>query len=44
MKNICEWDKCSKTAIYKAPAEKDNISTGLFSISQLINNSQLIEM
>ena len=24
MKNICEWDKCSKTAIYKAPAEKDN--------------------
>ena len=24
MKNICEWDKCSKTAMYKAPAEKDN--------------------
>ena len=24
MKNICEWDKCSKTAMYKAPVEKDN--------------------
>ena len=24
MKDICEWDKCSKTAMYKAPAEKDN--------------------
>ena len=24
MKNICEWDKCSKTGIYKAPVEKDN--------------------
>ena len=24
MKNICEWDKCSKTGMYKAPAEKDN--------------------
>ena len=24
MKNICDWNKCSKTAIYKAPAEKDN--------------------
>ena len=24
MKNICEWDKCSKTAVYKAPVEKDN--------------------
>ena len=24
MKNICEWDKCSKTGMYKAPVEKDN--------------------
>ena len=24
MKNICEWDNCSKTAMYKAPVEKDN--------------------
>ena len=24
MKNICEWDKCSKTGVYKAPVEKDN--------------------
>ena len=24
MKNICEWDKCSKTGMYKAPIEKDN--------------------
>ena len=24
MKNICEWNKCSKTGIYKAPVEKDN--------------------
>ena len=24
MKNICEWNKCSKTGMYKAPVEKDN--------------------
>ena len=24
MKNICEWDKCSKTGMYKAPVERDN--------------------
>ena len=24
MKNICEWDKCSETGMYKAPVEKDN--------------------
>ena len=24
MKNICEWSKCKKTGVYKAPVEKDN--------------------
>tara|TARA_B100001123_G_C15332904_1_gene1031835 strand:+ start:3420 stop:3938 length:519 start_codon:yes stop_codon:yes gene_type:complete len=24
MKNICEWNRCNKTGIYKAPVEKDN--------------------
>ena len=24
MKNICEWSKCKKIGIYKAPIEKDN--------------------
>ena len=24
MKNICEWNKCSKSGMYKAPVEKDN--------------------
>ena len=24
MKNICEWSKCRKIGVYKAPVEKDN--------------------
>ena len=24
MKNICEWSKCKKIGVYKAPVEKDN--------------------
>ena len=24
MKNICDWNKCNKTGLYKAPVEKDN--------------------
>ena len=24
MKNICDWENCKKTGIYKAPVEKDN--------------------
>ena len=24
MKNICDWDNCSKFGEYKAPIEKDN--------------------
>ena len=24
MKNICDWNNCSKTGIYRAPVEKDN--------------------
>ena len=24
MKNICDWNKCSKIGLYKAPIEKDN--------------------
>ena len=24
MKNICEWSKCNKIGVYKAPIEKDN--------------------
>ncbi len=24
MKNICEWSKCKKIGVYKAPIEKDN--------------------
>ena len=24
MKNICEWSKCKKTGVYRAPVEKDN--------------------
>ena len=24
MKNICEWSKCNKIGVYKAPVEKDN--------------------
>ena len=24
MKNICDWDKCNKIGLYKAPIERDN--------------------
>ena len=24
MKNICDWEKCKKTGLYKAPVERDN--------------------
>ena len=24
MRNICDWSKCKKTGLYKAPVEKDN--------------------
>ena len=24
MKNICDWDKCNKIGLYKAPVERDN--------------------
>ena len=24
MKNICDWSKCNKIGLYRAPLEKDN--------------------
>ena len=24
MKNICDWNKCKKEGLYKAPKERDN--------------------
>ena len=24
MKNICDWSKCNKIGLYRAPIEKDN--------------------
>ena len=39
MKNICDWNNCSKIGDYKAPVEKDNSkkSLALFLKKELIN-------
>ena len=38
MKNICEWNKCKKIGLYKAPVEKDNSKKFKFYVLSILKN------
>ena len=39
MKNICDWNNCSKEGKYKAPVEKDNSKNFRYFVLNISKNS-----